>query len=54
MIVEKIAAVMEVTAAWQRTAFGAWSGAFNPWRSGLKVLAPLHRKATANARRLTR
>jgi hypothetical protein len=54
MIVEKIAAVMEVTAAWQRAAFGAWSGAFNPWRSGRKVLAPLHRKATANARRLTR
>jgi hypothetical protein len=54
MIVEKIAAAMEVTAEWQRAAFGAWSGAFNPWRSGRKVLAPLHRKATANARRLTR
>ncbi|MGA9263149.1 MAG: hypothetical protein WBV95_14335 [Desulfobacterales bacterium] len=54
MIVEKITAAMEVTAAWQLAAFGAWSGAFNPWRSGRKVLTPLHRKATANARRLTR
>jgi hypothetical protein len=54
MIVEKIAAAMEVTVALQRAAFGVWSGAFNPWRSGRKVLAPLHRKATANARRLTR
>ena len=54
MIAEKVAAAMEVTAAWQRAAFGAWSGAFNPWRSGRKVLTPLHRKATANARRLTR
>ncbi len=54
MIAEKVEAAMEVTAAWQRAAFGAWSGAFNPWRSGRKVLSPLHRKATANARRLTR
>jgi len=54
MIVEKIAAAIEITAEWQRAAFSAWSGAFNPWRSGRKVLAPLHRKATANARRLTR
>ncbi len=54
MIVEKIAAAMEVTAAWQLAAFGAWSGTFNPWRSGRKVLTPLHRKATANARRLMR
>ena len=54
MIVEKIAAAMEVTAAWQLAAFGALSGTFNPWRSSRKVLTPLHRKATANARRLTR
>ena len=54
MIAEKITATMEVTAALQRAAFGAWSGTFNPWRSGRKILIPLHRKATANARRLTR
>jgi hypothetical protein len=54
MIVEKVAAGMEVAEAWQRAALRAWSGAFNPWRSGRKVLTPLHRKATANARRLTR
>jgi hypothetical protein len=54
MIVEKIAAAMEATTEWQRTVFGAWSGSFNPWRSGQKVLNPLHRKATANARRLLR
>jgi hypothetical protein len=45
---------MEVTAALQRAAFGVWSGTFNPWRSGRKILIPLHRKATANARRLAR
>jgi len=54
MVAEKITAAMEVTAALQRAAFGAWSGTFNPWRSGRKILIPLHRKATANARRLTR
>jgi hypothetical protein len=54
MIVEKLEAAMEVTAAWQRAAFAAWSGAFNPWRVGRKVLTPVHRKATANARRLMR
>jgi len=54
MIVEKIAAAVEVTAAWQRAALGAWSGAFNPWHTGRKVLTPLHSKATANARRLMR
>ncbi len=54
MVVEKVAAAMEVTAEWQRAAFSACSGAFNPWRSGRKVLNPLHRKATANARRLMR
>ena len=54
MVVEKVAAAMEVTTEWQRAAFSAWSGAFNPWRSGRKVLSPLHRKATANARRLMR
>lgn len=54
MVVEKVAAAMEVTAEWQRVAFSAWSSAFNPWRSGRKVMSPLHRKATANARRLVR
>ena len=54
MITEKITAAMEVTAALQRAAFGVWFGPFNPWRSGRKILIPLHRKATANARRLTR
>jgi hypothetical protein len=54
MVAEKMAAAMEVTAAWQLAVFGALSGTFNPWHSGRKVLTPLHRKATANARRLMR
>jgi hypothetical protein len=54
MIDEKIKAAMEVNAVWMRMAFGMWSGSLDPWRSGQKILAPLHRKATANARRLTR
>ncbi len=54
MIDEKISAAAEVNSAWLRAAFGIWSGPFDPWRSGRKILAPLHRKATANARRLTR
>jgi hypothetical protein len=54
MVAEKIAAAFEVTAAWQRAVLGAWSGEFNPWRTGRKVLTPLHSKATANARRLMR
>lgn len=54
MVVEKIASALEVTAAWQRAVLGAWSGEFNPWRSGRKLLTPLHSKATANVRRLMR
>lgn len=54
MVVEKLAAAVEVSAAWQRMFLGSWSGVLNPWRSGQKILAPLHRKATANARRLAR
>jgi hypothetical protein len=54
MVAEKIAAAMEVYTAWLRLAFSMFSGEFNPWRSGRKLLAPLHRKATANARRLAR
>jgi hypothetical protein len=54
MVIEKIAAAMEIHAAWLRLALGFLSGEFNPWRSGRKLLAPLHRKATANARRLAR
>jgi hypothetical protein len=54
MVDEKIAAVMEVNAAWLRLAFGIWSGGVNPWRSSRKLLAPVHHKAKANARRLAR
>ena len=54
MVTEKIAAAMEVVSAWQRVTLGAWPGVFNPWRSGQILLTPLHRKTTANARRLMR
>ncbi len=52
MVFEKLAAAIEVGAAWQQLALASWSGVFNPWRSGQKILAPLHRKARSNARRL--
>jgi hypothetical protein len=54
MVTEKIAAAMEIHAAWLRLVFGSLSGEFNPLRSGRKSMAPLHRQATANAWRLAR
>ncbi len=54
MVEEKVAAAMEVNLAWMKLASSMWSGRWNPWISGKRMLLPLHRKTTANARRLTR
>jgi len=51
---EKVAAGLEVAMEVQRAGYDLWLGQFNPWRSGRRVLRPLHRRTVANARRLAR
>lgn len=53
MIDEKIYAAMEAHAAWMRLAFSPWPGGFDFWISGRKIMTPFHRRAKANARRLS-
>lgn len=53
MVCEKVLAGSEVWAAAQRAALDLWLGSANPWAVSQQLLAPLHGRATANARRLS-
>lgn len=53
MINEKFTAGLEVNAQWCRAALEMWTGTYNPWLTGQRLLAPLNRKTKANARRLS-
>lgn len=53
MMDEKIYATMEANAAWMALAFTPWLGGFNFWIAGRKLMTPFHRRAKANASRLT-
>ena len=54
MIDEKIHAAMEANIAWMRLTISPFLGGFNFWISGRKLMTPFHRRAKANASRLTR
>jgi len=51
---EEVAAGLEVAMEVQRAGYELWFGRFNPWHTSRRVLRPLHRRTTANARRLAR
>ncbi len=51
---EKVWAAMEVAMEMQRAGYDLWFGHFDPWRSGQRLLQPLHRRTVSNSRRLAR
>jgi hypothetical protein len=53
MVNEKIHAGMEAYTACMYLALSPYFFAVNPWRAGRSFMAPFHRRARANARRLT-
>ncbi|WP_129141220.1 hypothetical protein [Modicisalibacter coralii] len=54
MVTEKLDASLEVAAEWQKAMLNMASGRFSPWwETGHRTLTPLHRRTTANSRRLS-
>jgi hypothetical protein len=51
---EKLLASMEVGMELQRAGYQMMLGSFNPWHTGSRMLAPLHRRSVSNSRRLAR
>ncbi len=49
---EKLAAGMEVGLEMQRAGYDLLLGRFDPWSTGRRMLAPVHRRSASNARRL--
>ncbi|SFI08211.1 hypothetical protein [Modicisalibacter xianhensis] len=55
MVTEKLEAGMEVGMALQKAMFNMAAGSYAPWWvTGRSALLPLHRRTTANSRRLSR
>ena len=52
MVNEKMDAMLEAQTAWMNLVINPFVGC-NTWRSGLKLMAPFHKRAKANARRLS-
>lgn len=51
---EKLLAGMELGLEMQRAGLGLMLGQANPWRVGVRLLHPLHKRTVANSRRLSR
>ena len=49
---EKLLASVEVGIEVQRAGYQMMLGRFNPWQTGSRMLAPLHRRSVSNSRRL--
>lgn len=51
---EKVLASVEMAMELQRAGIDLWLGKLDPWRSGSRILEPLHRRTVSNSRRLAR
>lgn len=52
MLSEKMMASLEVGMEIQRASYDFWTGRFDIWNQGTRVLRPLHRRTVSNSKRL--